>query len=772
MADTEAQQEAGTLESPEDVKTKAAFVRRWLDAINLSSEEEKSWRKTSEEARQVYEAGEDAPTGTAFNLYYSYIETVCPSLYNSSPVPDIRRRFNDKDPIAKEGADTIERVISYSIDEYDFDDTFGDAVFDLATTGRGVARVKYIPELIEDGSDVGAQSVECECVPWASFRRGPARKWGDVPWIAFADYMDKDSLKKLNPAIEVPLNYVTDKNGDHKEGAEQDDPEKDIFKRALVWTIWDKDTRKVIFIAPSYPDDVITSVDDPLGLKQFFPTPRPMMTGKASGRLVPLSPYKILKPQVKEIERLTIRINKLIKTLRPRGLGPDGVDVEKWASADDGEIVQVSDVAKWLTEGGAGAMDKLIAWFPMDPTVKAIQELYTRREQAKLEFFEVGGQADIMRGQSNPNETLGAQQKKENWGSLRLKKAQAEVQRFARDLFRLKAEIIAEKFTPANLGVMAGINLQTGNAEQDALTAQKWDATLKLIKDEKMRGYRIDVETDSTIRGDATRNQESMAQFVAGSGQYFTAVAPMVEAKAMSKTAAIKIYSAFCRNFKLGKEVDAELDKLAEDALKADEAEAQQGPPPNPEMEKVKAQIEGDKAKLQIEGQKAQLDAQVKTQTMQMDQQTAQQKAALDMEKMQQEMALKREIAIMEFQLKRDLAMEEMQMKKQIASEDVGLKKQVAHEDIKIKEKTAENDRKLKAQGKDGGTKVHNGPGVDADEIGKALEGLGKMLTQSQQQTAQLIAAGNQQVVKALTAPKTVTTPDGRTYTAQTGRLN
>ena len=775
MADTEAQQNAGVLESEDDIKTKAAFVRRWLDAIELSSKEEKDWRKTSAEAREVYEAGEKAPTGTAFNLYYSYIETVCPSLHNSTPVPDIRRRFNDKDPVAKDAADTIERIISYSIDEYDFDDVLGDSVFDLATAGRGVARIKYMADLIEDGSDVGAQSVECENIPWASFRRGPARKWADVPWVAFVDYMDKETLKGLNPNIDVPLNFVVDKDGNYKDGAEQDDPENDIFKRALVWTIWDKATRKVHFIAPSYPDDVIASVDDPLGLKQFFPIPRPMMTGKASGRLVPLSPYKILKPQVKEIDDLSKRIAKLVKTLRPRGLGPAGVDVDKWAGADDGEIVEVSDVAKWLQEGGSGVMDKLIAWFPLDPAIKAIQELYMRREQAKMEFFEVGGQADIMRGQSNPNEKLGTQQIKQNWGSLRLKKAQAEVQRFARDLFRLKAEIIAEKFTPENLGVMAGVNLtpppppndpqampqyqaamQTFQKEQ-----QDWFETLKLLKDEKMRGYRIDVETDSTIRGDAARNQEAMSMFVQGTAQYFAALAPAVEAGAINMEAAISIYSAFCRNFKLGKEVDATLDQLKEQAAEQAAAQAQQGPPPDPEAEKVKAQIEGDKAKLQLEVEKAKLDGQMK-----------QQQAMTDAQLKEREFELKREIALMEAELKRVIAMEDMQMKKQMASEDVGLKKQVAHEDIKIKEKTAENDRKLKAQGKDGGTKVHNGPGIDGEEVGRAIEALGKMLSQSQQQTAQLIAQGNQQVVRALTAPKSVTTPDGRTYTAQTGTLN
>ncbi len=745
MADTEAQQNAGILESPEDVKTKAAFVRRWLDALELSSDEEKDWRKDGDEARKVYEAGKAAPTGTAFNLYYSYIETVCPSLYNSTPVPDIRRRFNDRDPTAKEGADTIERVLSYSVDEYDFDDGFSDAVFDLATTGRGLSRVKYIAELAEDGQDVGAQAVECEPVPWASFRRGPARSWKDVPWEAFAHYMDKAALKELNSTIDVPMNFYLDKSGESKEAAAQDAPEADIFKRALVWEIWDKDTRKVYFIAPSYPDDVVTSVDDPLGLKQFFPTPRPMMTGKASGRLVPLAPYKILKPQIKEIENLTTRINKLIKTLRPRGLGPDGVDLEKWASADDGEIVQVSDVAKWLQEGGAGAMEKLIAWFPMEPTVKAIQELYTRREQAKMEFFEVGGQADIMRGQSNPNEKLGTQEIKQNWGSLRLKKAQAEIQRCARDLFRLKAEIIAEKFTPQNLAMMTGVQLQTGKPEQDQIAMQKFDAMIKLLKDDRMRGYRIDIETDSTIQGDAARNQESMARFVEGSGQYFTAVAPMVQAGAMSKTAAVKIYSSFARYFKLGKEADAVLDQLADEAMQADQKAAQEGPPPNPEMEKVKAQIEGDKAKLAMDGQKMQAEQQGKQATMQMDQQMQAAKSQQDSESAIRDYQLKREIAVMEFELKKELAYAELALKAQSNMQDQQIKAKDQQDTQRLKASEVQGKQKLEANGK---AEKSNG---DA-QLAKHLTEMGKAITE---------------MSKAIVAPRSVTTPDGRTYTSK-----
>lgn len=741
MADTEAQQNAGILESPDDVKTKAAFVRRWLDEIELSSKEEKSWRKTSAEAREVYEGGEKAPTGTAFNLYYSYIETVCPSLYNSTPIPDVRRDFNDKDPIAKEGADSIERCLNHSMDDYDFDDEFGDSVFDLATTGRGVTRVKYIAELTEDGSDVGAQSVECENIPWASFRRGPARSWGKVPWIAFADYMDKETIKGLNPNIDVPLNFVADKDGDYKDGAEQDDPENDVFKRALVWTVWDKSTRKVHFIAPSYPDDVVATVDDPLGLKQFFPIPRPMMTGKASGRLVPLSPYKILKPQVKEIDDLSKRINKLVKTLRPRGIGPGGVDVDEWAKADDGEIVEVSDVAKWLQEGGAGAMDKLIAWFPLDPTVKAIQELYARREQAKMEFFEVGGQADIMRGQSNPNEKLGTQQIKQNWGSLRLKKAQKEVERCARDLFRLKAELISEKFTPQNLALMTGIQLQTGDPEQDKIAMQKFDAMVKLLKDERMRGYRIDVETDSTIRGDAARNQEAMSMFVQGTAQYFAALAPAVEAGAVTMEAAISIYSAFARNFKLGKEVDATLDQLKEQAAEQAQQQAAQGPPENPEVIKAKAEAENNAAKQQSDAEHQKAEDQAKLIKTDGDSQAAIIKAnsdaALASKKTADEAQLKRDLAFKDADTQRELALAKVAVDAYLGMQQQQAANQIKAAEVGAKIKDKNNERSQQAQGN--------------AQLAKGMADMGKAIVEM-----------GENLLKAQSAPKSIKKmPDG-----------
>lgn len=751
MSDTETKQGSALYESEsqkdrEAAADKASFVRRWLEALELSSKEEEDWRKCSAEARTVYESGKDAETGKAFNIYYANIETLRPALYNSTPIPDIRRRFGDRDQSAKEGADAIERCLMYAIDDYDFDGTIRDSIDDLSITGRGVARVTYEgilspTDMLDEQTgqpiqDVGAQLVGCETVPWASFRRGPARTWSKVPWVAFAHYLGRDDLVALSPETgkKVPLNMLLSEKGDTtNDGAKSDNPESDVFKRALVWEIWDKAKRKVHFIAPSYTVDVLASVDDPLNLKDFFPTPSPMMTGKVSGRLVPLSPYKIYKPILEEIDTITKRIKKMIEQLRPRALGPAGVDVDEWAGADDGEIVEVTDVMKFLESGG---MDKLLAWFPMEPTVKAIESLYVRREQAKQELFEVSGLADIMRGQSNPNETKGAQDMKARWGSLRLQKAQAEVQRFCRDLFRLKAELIAEKFTPENIAAMTGLQLSS--------------PAIAMIKDEKMRNYRIDVETDSTIRGDLTRNQEAMAQFVQGSAQYFTAIAPIVQAGGMSKTAAVTIYSAFARNFKLGKEVDAVLDSLADEATKAEQAAQAQGPQPDPEMEKIKAAIEAEKQKAAIATQKGQTELAL----------------------MQQKGQLEMDLATKKFEMESVFKQREAEQKFQANG-------MMSDQALQLKREQGQAALIAKLSGKS--TKGLDPEKDDAERqmIMDGFSQLGQLIAQamqnqtaSQNQIATLIAQGNQNLLQAVTAPKVVTTPDGRTYTSQTATVN
>lgn len=677
MTEVVSQSGANIYEKPEDAQSSQAFVNRWLEAIKLAEEEEKDWRKTAKEAQSVYCSDDAMQIGTVFNLYHANIETTVPALYNSTPVPDIRRRYGDDDDAAKQGADAIERCLTALVDEYDFDEVLERTVHHFALAGRGVARIVYDPVLADDDGveDVAAQFLSCRVVPWEGFRRGPARAWEDVPWIAFEHFMTRKALEKLDPVhgAKVPLEMT--------ERGEGTDVESDIFKKTRVWEIWDKNTREVYFIAPSYQARYVSKLDDPLRLKGFWPIPRPMQVNRGDDTMVPLCTYQVQKPILDELDTIARRIKRLVSQLRPRALGPGKVDMDALAKADDGEIVEVSDIMAFLDNGG---MDKMLAWFPMEPNVSAIKALYEHRQIVKQDLFEVSGLADVMRGQSDSSETLGAQQMKTQWGSLRIQRHQQEVQRFARDLFRLMAEIVAEHYTPENIAMMTGIQLD--------------DPALAVITNDRMRSYRIDIETDSTIRGDLTRNMTQMTQFMQGTAQFLQAMAPAVQV-GIPMDVMITIYSSFARNFKLGKEVDAVLDNLPE-IMKQQQAQASQQPSP----EQVKAEAEAKKVQMDLEATKAKTDMQMAQGQQQLQlkqaegQMTLQMKQA-EMEMKREEMALNREATMQDHQLKQQTMVADHQMQQEASQINHRMGIQQTMEKAKASAEAAK--MKPKPQGRD-----------------------------------------------------------------------
>lgn len=709
MANETEKQSAGTYENKADAnKTEKDTVLRRLRAIELASAEEEDWRKDVDEAEQIYRAETNSKgKGKNFNIYFSNIETLVPSLYNSTPVPDIRRRFGDADPVAKMGADILERTLSQSIDDYDFDGTISDVIMDLGIASRGLARVVYEAGLgeVNGTEDVTYQAVSCEHVAWNMFRRGPANHWKKVPWVAFAHYLGREGLVALSPEHGPKVNLDLSLDSSDAKKREPDKPEADIFKRTLVWEIWDKEEKSVIFIAPSYPDAHLKVVPDPLGLKGFFPIPRPLMGTKTSGKLVPICEYRIYKDLLTELDDITVRIRKLVKQLRPRVLvgAPAEAenDIERFAKADDSDVVFASKAMAFLDGGG---IEKMLAWWPMDPIAKAIQSLYERRDGVKQDIYEVVGLSDIMRGSVNPNEKLGQSEIKSQWGSLRTGRKQKDVQRFIRDLFRIKAEIVCKHFTPQTLAMITGFNPnepgppQPGPPGPDGQpqmqpTPPLFPQAIKLIKQDAQRSYRIDIETDSTIRGDVTRNMEQMTQFVQGSGAYFQAMAPAVESGAMPMEAAITIYSSFARQFRLGKEVEDLLDKLAKQPPKPPQ------PDPNQqkmELEKAKAEIQGKVAeqKMQMEQQKGEAKLAIEGQKLEMDKQ----KHAAELQFKQQSAKLDMIVEWIKAQQQLQLSQQEMGMKAQEAEQNSALRMQEAQQNAAIQREGHRNDMQIARQ--------------------------------------------------------------------------
>lgn len=612
------------------------FVRAWLDAISLSEDEEKDWKAEAEKACDAYRGGSSTnslTTGTnlnTFNIFHSNIETLVPALYNSTPIPDVRRRYNDPDPVAREVSEIFERAISYQIDAYDFDNSILSAVRDMAITSRGVARVRYVPSFGKDGG-VAYEEVTCEYVPWKTVRRGPAKVWPDLSWIAFENYLSYGEVEKLladepqGAAIlkELKFSYTAEPK---KNPEQQGENLSKLAARARVWEIWDKDNRQVHFICPDYTQRRLTTLDDPLGLTDFFPTPRFLSALIAPDSLVPITLLQVYEKLLEELNEVQRRILRLTKQLRVRG-GYAGVsdDIKAIVEADDGELVALQSAEMFATQGGG--IEKSITWFPLEPIVAALEQLVVQRDSIKQTIYEVTGLSDIIRGATDARETATAQQIKSQWGSLRIQRMQAEVARFARDLFRMKAEIMAKKFSPETFWLMSGIQyptqqdkqaaqlqfqqgqqaVQSGQLQmtpelqakakeiQELIAKPTQEEILKLIKNDATRGFRVDIESDSTIRGDLQKNQEQMSLFLQGTAQYVSSIGPLVQEGAMPEDIAIEIYASFCRTFRLGKQAEDALDRLADSLKKG------QGEQKKPSPEEVKAQAEQQKMAMQMQ---------------------------------------------------------------------------------------------------------------------------------------------------------------------------
>jgi hypothetical protein len=739
-------------DKPDDkTKDRSETVSYWLNAIEAATNAEEDWRKEADGAVNVYRGDKDADNVFArsreFNIFHSNIETTLPAIYNSTPVPDVRRRFGDKDGVARVVSQLLERNLSYAIDSYDFDETMRTALFDASVAGRGVIRVRYKPYFTEmaptpgEAEDNGEsypeapeapegvanvaqpepnealsyEEVCCEYVPWKRFRMGPADDWSGVPWIAFEHLLSREEIKQLcgddeKKAYAVSLDC---KIGGDPAGSDDESqaPKSDITRRARVWEIWDREEGKVIFIASGYATEPLLEEDDPLGLEGFYPIPRPIQWINTPGNMVPVCPYSIYRSLVEELNEITFRIKRLVRQIRVRGGYAGGQsDINSLAMADDGELVPFANLEMLLADNGD--INKMLLWWPIEPQVKALSQLYQQREQVKQTIYEVTGISDIVRGASKASETATAQEIKNQWGSLRIQKMQQEVQRFARDLFRLKAEIIATKFQPETVMMVAGVQLMPA-AQKQALQAQMQameqqgqqpgqpgqpapqapqlppemqkalnepsiEDVFGVMQSDMMRAYRVDIESDSTVRGDLTRNQKSMGDFLAGTAQYIGAVGPAVQAGQMDAQVAVEIFSAFSRNFKLGKQVEDALEKMAESAAKP------KPPKPDPEMEKNKAQ-------MQLEQQKAQVQQQNDAAKLQLEQRKMEMQAANEQTKAQSDMAIAQQKMQFEMELAREKAAQEYQLRMMEVNADIEIKREMAAQQAQLNTETSRN---------------------------------------------------------------------------------
>lgn len=639
--------------------------RKWLGRVEKALDAEKGWRDDAGKAVKAYTGETSTGTMSAveqgdtydFNILHSNVETIVPAVINSTPAPDIRRRFGGDDPVARDFAELLERAIRVQVDDGRLQTELEAMAQDGFLAGRGIIRLRFKADEVggetsraeldeRERADVARDAEEdpiaepdveneriCfEAVSWRDFARGPAQRWSDVPWMGFRHAMERDDMEAFSDRALIGT------QGD-------DDLSDDTDDDRVVWEIWDRKTKTVWFVADR-TGLVIKRVDDPLGLSKFFPIATPVQPIEVTGRLKPVNPFAIYRKLADELDETTKRIRAVTDQMRVKGWYATGQEeLQALLNATDNEFIPLKDMEAWMQKGGIGGA---IAFWPVEKLIVVLVQLYQMRDQTKAAIYEITGISDIVRGASNSQETATAQQIKTQWGSLRIQKFQRMMERAARDLFLMMAEVIPTKFSAQTLQQMTEVQVApteqemqptqmpqqpqpTGNPEQDQQTAQQFrqaqtqaqqteqarmarlqhlEQLSALMQQRASTYYRIDVETDSTVRADLTRQKAEATGFMQAASQYFTAVAPLVQQGALPMNVAVEIFSSFSRMFNLGKTVEDALDELVTMAKQ----KAGQPPEPNPAEEAAKAEsalkVEGMKADL--EGKK--LDGEIKKQ--------------------------------------------------------------------------------------------------------------------------------------------------------------
>jgi hypothetical protein len=470
----------GNIEERSDLGTSPDAVWRfWNSQLSLAEREDEDFikrgRRTVDRFRDERDANESRTA--KYNILWSNVETLKPVLYGRTPQPDVARRHKDEnDPLAAMSAQILEAALDYEQDIEEFDAVMQEVVEDRLLPGRGVARVFYEAEFgpeeedpsgepDEDGEPPTFRAVKNERAPvryvfWEDYRETPARTEGEIWWKAYRTFLTRDELvDRFGEKIgrKVTLDYTP--SGVNAVATEaQQGPLTDMFKKATVWEIWDCKKKEAVWIAKSWSEQPLDTQDDPLELPDFFPSPPCLRATTTNNKRVAIADYIEYQDQAQELDVITSRIEKLTRALKVAGVYAGSEKMVLQQLVDDSSENRLIPVEDWAGfAGDKGGVQNLIQWLPVEQIARVVTQLYDARERILRIIYQTTGIADILRGETNPVETLGAQQLKTQFATRRITRAQKDVARFARDLMRLRGAVMARHFDPETLKRMSGL---------------------------------------------------------------------------------------------------------------------------------------------------------------------------------------------------------------------------------------------------------------------------------------------------------------------------
>ena len=460
-------------------------IERWLKRIETAEKKYEDYHKLVADIREYYKNDKKK---NKQNIFWASVETLKPFLYFKQPKVYVERKEKANDPVQSVACQILEKALEWNIGQFDFDGVIKYARNDYLLGGMGLLYEKYAPtfKMVEQAvvSENGIEVTQAEILDSEQVNTvyidpvdfiADSEKvgiWEDVTWVARKIHMTKKE--------------VVEQFGEHvREFFVETDDEEDLQKNTVVYEIWDKTTNTIKYVCKDYEQDFLKETEDLLKLQGFFPMPKPIMATLTNNSIIPVPDFAEIKPMLDELDGITERMRKTMQAIKVSGCYDNSFSQLGNILNKDVTLVSINDFVKLKENGGISGV---IDFMPIAQYIQALEALAQRKAELVNAIYEVTGVSDIMRGNSDPNETATAVTKKTNFGTLRNQDRQNDMQRFITDLLNIKAEIICEQFAPETLAGFAK-NVDPQIAMQ----------AIELLKTDKMRGMLLGIETDTSF---------------------------------------------------------------------------------------------------------------------------------------------------------------------------------------------------------------------------------------------------------------------------------
>lgn len=668
-------------------------VQPVLDHIAQYDREFKKWITRSERIVERYRDEKRGTNATArFNILWSNVQTLVPATFSRMPKADVSRRFSDNDPVGRVGSLLLERTLNYEIEHFpDFRAAVRQCVHDRFLGGRGTVWVRYEPNIVTDavpedgvqvtdavevGDESGApehlesEQTVVDYVHWKDFGHQVARTWDEVNVVWRRVFMTRAAcITRFGEEMgkKIPLDSKPDKEQTRSSTDNRDN-------LALIYEIWDKEKKKAFWLAKSL-GEFVDERDDPLGLEEFFPCPKPLFSTITNETLVPVPDYVIYQDQAAELDVLADRIQGLIDALQVKGVynAEFPILARLFTEGENGKMFGVKDFAAFAEKNGMkGAIDLV----DLEPIYEALLAAYRAMEEIKRQIYDITGLSDIVRGSSEAQETATAQQIKGQYASMRLNAYKHDVAQFCSDIIRIKAQIIA-KYQPTTI-------LEVAGAKQMQPEDQKFLApALQMIQETTQRQFRIEVAADSLVQMDEDKERADRTQFVASVGTAIKEAGPIIQQAPELAPLMLELIKFAASAYNAGKSIEGTLDHCMDEMKQVIAAKKAAPPQPNPEMLKLQAEQQNNQAKLQLEQARLQQEGQMAAQQ-------AQAQAQADAAKLQAEMVAKEREAQVQAQLDAERNAMEAQREREKLDADMNFQRWKAELEARTKIEIAE----------------------------------------------------------------------------------